>query len=282
MTKKQLKNIIKESIKNVLMEQSISDVNSIDISKIDINILKNSYVDLRLVPTLTTYGGRLSILTTIKEEYGDIMPPDNVVNEILTKYHLDSKMIIKVESYNVIYVYIIIACVGKNDEIIEKDMKKMGYFLGCKGSVQEIQGMKFQTLQFEPYSQLQNNETYNIKNKYNCLYHWTPEYNLTKILKYGLKPNNKNKIFTYPPRIYLMKGDSSLTQMVELGEKLCEVNNNENNNGIYALLKIDIINIDDSIKFYFDSNSIIGIFTEQSIPPKNISLIRKYNFKSDN
>ena len=47
--------IIKETIESVLCKNRDIDVNSIDISKIDINILKQSYIDLRLTPTLTVY-----------------------------------------------------------------------------------------------------------------------------------------------------------------------------------------------------------------------------------
>lgn len=49
-----------------LTEQELHDiendfnVNSIDISKIDIELLKQAYVDLRLVPSITVYGDILS------------------------------------------------------------------------------------------------------------------------------------------------------------------------------------------------------------------------------
>ena len=62
-------------------------INSIDISKIDIEILKQAYIDLRLVPTMTVYGDPLSSIANVNEEIGDIMPPDNVVNTIIQKYH---------------------------------------------------------------------------------------------------------------------------------------------------------------------------------------------------
>ena len=46
------------------------------LSKIDIEILKQAYVDLRLVPTMTVYGDTLSDLPNINESVGDITPEE--------------------------------------------------------------------------------------------------------------------------------------------------------------------------------------------------------------
>lgn len=153
LTEKQLYNIVKESVKSILQNkfnEDDFDVNSINISDIDINILKQAYIDLRLIPTITVYGDILSDLPNINESIGDAMPPDEVVSKILKKYHLNQNLISKREGYNNVFIYIITACIGVNDKIIEDDMKKMGYFIGCKGNIQTIDNMKFQVLQFEP------------------------------------------------------------------------------------------------------------------------------------
>ena len=275
-----LHKIIKEAIESVLGKNRDIDINSIDISKIDINVLKQSYVDLRLTPTLTVYGDPLSSIPTVNEAVGEIMSPDNVVRQIIQKYGLNQQLVVKKEAYNKIYVYVIVACIGHNDELIESDMKKLGYFLGARGNVQNIQGMRFQVLQFEPYSQMQNNETTNIKKRYNYLFHWTPEYNLNGIMQNGLIPSKKNNLFNYPPRIYLMKEDGDQHEILNLGQQLCLVNSNQDNNGIYVLLRINLNTIDNNIQFYYDPNSVIGIYTEQSIPPSNIAVIGKFNFKN--
>lgn len=282
-TESELKNIIKESVKTILKSTSNEDgfdVNSIDISKIDIEILKQSYIDLRLVPTMTVYGDPLSSIPNVNEAKGDIMPPDNVVNSIIKKYHLNSSLVAKVEASNKIYIYIITACIGNNDKLIEDDMNKMGYFLGVRGDIQNIQGMLYQVLQFEPYSQIQNDETTNVKQLYKYLYHWTPKYHLNNILKNGLIPNHQNKMFNYPQRIYLMKSDCDLFQMKDLGQQLCLVNTDKRNNGKYVLLRINLTNIDDDVHFYYDSNSNIGIYTEQAIPPTSINVVDEFTFKT--
>lgn len=46
-------------IQNIDTENDF-DINSIDISKIDIEILKQAYIDLRLVPTRTSFDDPLS------------------------------------------------------------------------------------------------------------------------------------------------------------------------------------------------------------------------------
>ena len=77
-----------------------------------------------------------------------------------------------------------------------------------------------------------------------------------------------------------MKGDSDMSQMENLGQQLSLVNNNANNNGEYALLRIDIKDIDDQIRFHYDSNSEIGIYTEQKIPKDRIEFIKTFRFKT--
>ena len=283
LTESDLYKMIKESVQTILQNNGNKDgfdINAIDISEIDIEILKQSYIDLRLVPTMTVYGDPLSSIPNVNEARGDIMPPDNVVNSIIQKYHLNSNLVVKAEAYNKIYIYIINACIGQNEKLIEDDMNKMGYFLGLRGQVQIIQGMLYQVLQFEPYSQMQNDETTNIKQLYKYLYHWTPKYNLNNILKNGLIPNHQNKMFNYPQRIYLMKGDCDLFQMKDLGQQLCFVNTDQRNNGKYVLLRIDLTNIGDDVHFYYDSNASIGIYTEQAIPLASIKVINEFTFQT--
>lgn len=283
LTESDLYRMIKESVQTILQNNDNEDdfdINSIDISDIDIEILKQSYIDLRLVPTMTVYGDPLSSIANVYEAIGDIMPPDNVVNTIIQKYHLNRQLVVKREAYNKIYIYIIMSCLGNNEKLIEGDMKKMGYFLGIRGQVQNIQGMLFRTLQFEPYSQMQNDKTTNIKQVYDHLYHWTPKYYLNNILQNGLIPSLQNKMFNYPQRIYLMKGDCDLFQMKDLGQQLCFVNTDQRNNGKYVLLRIDLTNIGDDVHFYYDSNANIGIYTEQAIPSTSIKVVNEFTFQT--
>lgn len=268
-----LEKLIYETLKKALREDFSK---TIDVSEIDFDILKKAYFDLRLTPTLTVYGDRLSNIP-IKEEYGDILPPDEVIMNIVRKYGLPLEMTRKVEAYNKIYVYVITAAIGINDKIIEKDMNRMGYFLGFRQPPQTVRGLTFQVLQFEPYSQMQEDETEEINKNNDFLYHWTPLYNLNGIIEKGLLPNNSNGIFSYPPRIYFIEGNEDISYVEKLGEQLCLTNNNPKNDGQYALLKIYLEGLED-VSFYYDSNTDSGVYTEQKIPNRNIQYVKTYNF----
>ncbi len=143
----ELKEIIYEGVKSAF-EKSNNRV-MIDISDIDIDILRNAYHDLRLTPTITVFGDRLSNIPSINEVVGDVLPPDIVVNSLIKKYRLPSQLVCKIEAYNKIYIYVVTALIGNNDKLIEQDMQKMGYFLGYRQPPQTINGMTFQVLQFE-------------------------------------------------------------------------------------------------------------------------------------
>ena len=277
----ELNTVIRESVRRVLNDaDSIDSENfyGIDITKIDVETLKGAYIDLRLIPTSTAYGDILSDTQQIREAFGDVIEPENAVKKLLQRYNLPQQFVRKVEHFHRIYIYVIIAKVGENDRIIEENMKKMGYFLSHKENPVTVQGMVFQQLQFEPTSQLQDDVTEEIKTKYDFLYHWTPEYNIKSIEQNGLMPSHKNENFDYPQRTYLMTGDSDEIRMMGLGQSICLGNNDPHNTGKYALLSIDIENIDDTIRFYYDPNSAIGIYTEQVIPSNRIRLIHKIQF----
>lgn len=269
--KNKFKTIVREAIEKVLTS-GIGPDDVIDITKIPIDILKQGYFDYRLAPVTSYYGNVLHEPVTVKEAVNDIFPADDAIKNIITKYNLPPQFAVKVEHYHKIYVYAITALIGHNDTLIESDMNKMGYFLSKRGDVIDVQGMKFQILQFEPLSQLQEDITEQIKTDFDTLYHWTPLYNVAKILSDGLIPYSKNSVFRYPPRIYLMEGNSTDQQRLYFGRILCASNTNPNNTGQYALLSIDLQNLDESIRFYYDPNSEIGIYTEQPIPNDKIKV----------
>ena len=281
LTEGELRNLIKESVREVLRElvdiPSV-DTEGIDISQIDDKVLQQAYRDLSLTPTSVSYDDILSSPVPLTETIGDILPPDNVVDNIIKKYNYPSQLIRKKEANHKISIYIVVADVGRNAELIEEDMKKMGYFLGHVDKRMDGSGHEFLVMQFEPSCQLQTDETENIKSQYDTLYHWTPEYCLQGVLTQGLVPSHKNNVFNYPPRTYLMKGDSDDRDMLGLGQMLCLTNKNSKNNGEYVLLAIDIKNLDDKVRFYYDPNSAIGIYTEQVIPSDKIRQINKQMF----
>ena len=265
-----LEKIIREHVRRTILEGLTIKylINDENIPLIDIETLKKTCFDFRLIPQLTVYGDKLSSLPYLNEAYGDIVEPDEVVNKLIKRYHLNSSLINKFESHNRIYVYVIVADIEINAKLISDDMEKMGYFLGVSKPYAIVDGIEFVCLQFEPMCYQQKNETETIKNTYDFLYHWTPTKNVESILQHGLIPSHKNNIFNYPNRTYLIKGNANDEDIKFLGWSI-SCNNNEKK---YTLLKIDIEKLDDSVNFYLDSNSQIGIYTEDIIPAEYIKI----------
>ena len=273
-----LREIIHEEIKKILSKDTDFDVNDFDLSQISIEDLKSGYRDLRLSPTSRAFGDIFSDDLSINEAYRDILPPDNVSKLIINRYNLPESFVVVMEHFHQIKIYIVTAQIGLNEKLIISDMEKCGYFLGSKSDIKTIYNMKYRVLQFEPISQMQNDETEEIKKKYTFLYHWTASYNVDNIMKEGLIPSHKNTVFNYPDRTYLMESDKPMNKIHQLGFLLCMHNNSINNNGDYTLLSVDITNLDDSIRFYYDPNSEIGIYTETIIPKEKINIVKNTNF----
>ena len=123
-SEKKLRNIIKENIKSIL--NAVSPYDIIDINNIDSDIFKSICVDYRLIPRLLIFGNKLDNPYVLKEAYGDIADPDEVVNTLMKRYHMPKQLVLKQEAYNKVYVYSVVANIGTNAELIEKDMEKMG------------------------------------------------------------------------------------------------------------------------------------------------------------
>ena len=263
-----IKNIVKESIRKIICENVKYHIDDDNLPIISIDILKKFSIDYRLIPRSTHYGDVLSSLPNLKEAYGDIVEPDEAVEKIRKHYHLNPSLVNKIESHNEIYIYVIVADIAVNADLITKDMEKLGYFLSLRKPYATVDNIEFVSLQFEPSCKFQNDETENIKETYEFLYHWTPTSNVDSILKNGLIPCHKNKLFNYPNRTYLIKGDSNENEIKFLGWSI-SCNNNEKK---YTLLKINIKGISEDINFYLDPNSQIGIYTEDIIPAEYIKI----------
>ena len=109
-------------------------------------------------------------------------------------------------------------------------------------------------------------------------YHWTPLYNLQNIIDNGFVPKTENKSFDYPPRIYFLNGAAPNDEIMKLGENLCIVNKDVENDGSYVLIKIDTEKIPEGVKFYFDPNMPNAMYTTDSIPSDVIVETKRYRF----
>ena len=274
--------VLTEKIKRVLRRILSSRFKEIDVKAIDSRILREHYYDWRLTPNAPSFNDVFTIKTKMNEAFNDILPPDYVVNQIRNRYGLDKKFIKKVEYHNNVAIYIITALVGNNDSLIINDMMTLGYFLACQGPVQIVNGMSFKELKFEPLSQNQTDDTESIKEVNKKLYYWTPSYNVDSILKNGLIPSHKNTQFNFPPRIYLITSKTTSQNLYQIGFMLALNNSNENNKGDYCLFSVDITNLDDSVRLYYDPNSSIGVYTNEPILPEHLTKLVDHNFFNNN
>lgn len=73
-TENEKSDLIRESVRTVMENRESDDdfdIDSIDISAIDFETLKDAYVDLRLVHTMTTIGDILSDIPNVNEDNND-------------------------------------------------------------------------------------------------------------------------------------------------------------------------------------------------------------------
>lgn len=171
----------------------------------------------------------------LKETYGEIYDADDVVKHLQSNYHLDDTQFFKIEVFNGIVIYILIADVGENHDIIVNDMSKMGYFLSIEKPL-EKDGQTLLQMRFEPITRKDETKIIKKENKY--FYHFTPSENVSSIMTTGLTPRNDNMFFSYPPRIYLVKSNVTMNDLYDLGEDLSLRNLKDGVKGKYTLLGI--------------------------------------------
>jgi len=134
----------------------------------------------------------------------------------------------------------------------------------------------FKSLHFDPMFQDVVNEE--IK-KCSLLKHWTPFYNFNSIMQNGLIPKSNNFIFSYPPKIHLIKGTADNYEIMNIGEQLCLANKDPRNNRHYVLLNINAKDLLDKIDFFYDPRYEWGYYTKQPIDKQYITKNMNYHFE---
>lgn len=130
-------------------------------------------------------------------------------------------------------------------------------------------------LHFDPiFQDIVNSEI----EKCSLLYHWTPRYNFSTIMKHGLTPKSNNYRFSYPPKIHLIKGFATNEEINNIGLQLCNENKDTRNNREYVLLNIDTTNILDDVEFFYDPRYEFGYYTKQHINKSCISKNKEHKF----
>lgn len=212
----------------------------------------------------------------IKETYGQIFDADDVIKHLRGTYHFADEQFYKVEAFNGIAIYLLIADIGENHDLIVNDMSKMGYFLSVEKPL-EKDGHTLLQMRFEPITQKDETETIKKENKY--FYHFTPSENVPSIMTTGLTPRNDNMFFSYPPRIYLVKSNVTMNDLYDLGEDLSLKNLKDGIKGKYTLLGIHTDRLPDTVHLFFDPNYEHGVFTTDTIPNNCIQVGQEYQFR---
>ena len=137
--------------------------------------------------------------------------------------------------------------------------------------------MIWKAMSFDPVFQ---KDISNEARKYNFLFHWTPLYHYDNIKKEGLKPKSENKLFDYPNRLHLIKGNTPKKDIYSIGWQLCMANKRHKNKGDYVLLSIDLSKVPKNIEIYYDPRYEWGFYTKVPIQPNAIKPILGHNFKT--
>lgn len=274
----ELKQMIREHLYEVVSKKEHADLyTAFNLKKILKEELKSQYYDINLFLNHTnsclTKDENNNFILEAKERTAS---PEKVKNELSVRYGIHSWQINIIKSYHDIKVMVCIGDIGQNVDTIVKDMEYFGYFLAHYFYSTDIMGDRWCHLKFEPRYQDANTE--NIT-KYNFLYHITPFKNLSLITKEGLKPKSENKVFLYPNRIYVLVGNYGYDEIYSLCNLFQRANSE--NDGKYAVLKIDVHKLPNHINFYDDPNSKYGAFIEQSIPSNCIVSYEIINVNSN-
>lgn len=267
-TEKDYKFLLKTKDKNVL-----KFIKSLSKDELD-----QFWIDYSKLSPTTTYNNPLTIWMFMKLDEGLIntYPVDKVIEYVSKYFKFNLHQIYKKEAENDVYhIRVIIANRDNNLEVIKKAMRLCGYYLGAPKE-SEISNYPVVELQFEPEHQV--DESKKIRKEESILYHLTPMYNLTKIKNIGFSPILRNELFSYPSRLYFLRGSVSEEEIFNLGKQLCKYNSSLGNNNKYALITLDLEKIPNDIKIFLDPNYVYGIFVTENISPNVIKDVREIKF----
>ena len=184
---------------------------------------------------------------------------------------------------NRVRTVILYADIEKNTDIIKNKMLGYGWTVSYISGVMVKEGVPFRVMGFDPKEQRSVTKE---ARKYMFLYHWTPVMNVQSILSKGLEPRNENDLYSYPPKVHLLKGDIDRKLCCKVGWALFN-RNKKNRDGRYCLIRVDMGKVPEDIEFYDDPRFGHGFFTKETIPAEALSLIGeieytdKFNYKGE-
>ena len=212
----------------------------------------------------------------IKEGVGDVMGIGGLRKE-LGKLGFKQWQIKSEVRSNRVRTVILYADIEKNTEIIKNKMLGYGWTVAYVSGVMVKEGIPLRVMGFDPKEQRSVTKE---ARKYLSLYHWTPIENVQSILVNGLEPRSENDLYSYPPKVHLLKGDINRGECCKVGWALFN-RNKKNKDGRYGLIRVNMSKVPDGVEFYGDPRFNNGYFTKDMIPPEALSLVGeiKYNDK---
>lgn len=175
---------------------------------------------------------------------------------------------------NKVRVVLLFADIEKNVQVIENIMLSYGWSKALISQPKIVRGVKLRIMDFDPIHQKSVTKIAR-QNKY--LYHWTPYKNLQSILDNGIELRNNNDVFSYQPKVHLLK--SQITPQYAAKFAWILFNKNKSlNNGKYVLLRINLNKVPDNVEFFGDPRFELGYFTQEVIPPESITVIGEISF----
>ena len=261
----------KETIK--ISENELTDI-------IEKCIYEEIYCDYSKIVKPASYSNPLSIgmFNPHLLEEGLIItyPIEKTVSYIKSYFNLRDAQIKVINGENdVKQILVMVPSIADNIKIMEKAMNYFGYYLAApKNEYYNPGGLIW--LQFEP--KIQNNISPQLRKEENFLYHITPAYNKGKILHLGFSPRTKNTLFSFPHRVYFIRGSVDNDELISIGKQLCKTNNSVGNDKSYIIFVVDLNKIPEKIPFYFDSNYEYGVFTTSNINSDTIVDFKEIEF----
>ena len=283
LTESELDEMVKNAVTEALATTSQDD--NLDISSIfKFNSipkaeLKQQYMDLSFTVSSSGYGGKFMGINgrIIKEDATSTLPIDETKNQMQSKFQFKDWQFATQNGGNGMRLIVLYPGVFKNTKLIKDAMMACGWSLAMKGFIIKDR-MLWRAMSFDPMFQ---KDVSAEARQYGHLYHWTPLYYYNAISVEGLKPKSENKLFDYPNRIHLIKGNTPKDEIFNVGWQLCSANRRLKNKGEYVLLLTDLSHVPNDIEIYYDPRYDWGYYTKSPIPPNTIKPIIGYNFKKD-
>jgi len=249
-------------------------INLFHLDKVDKREIEQMMFDFRFFPRKFGSSFRTDEnYNVILEEAKRTYSYEEVIKELRILFSIGKWQVIKKQEANKVEILILVSNIGNNKKSVIDALDNCGwFFIGEQDVV--INNKQCIILNFAPMFQ---EDVSNVVMTTEHIFHWTPQYALDSIMKYGLVPKSENKLGKHPDRIYFMSGNIPYDNILNFGKRLCKENKNSKNNKKYVLLKINTCDAR-GIKFYYDPHAEQSFYTTETIKPDIIHVERIYDF----